>query len=64
MEVSRTLIAILILVLVFIAVAGVWTNLTKDTGTAPATSTAEGKLYVRIVKPVHDTGNIKLTIEK
>ena len=64
MEVSKTLIAILILVLVFIAVIGVWTNLTKDTGTAPATTSAEGKLYVKIVKPVHDTGNLRLTIEK
>jgi hypothetical protein len=64
MEVSKTLIAILILVLVFIAVIGVWTNLTKDTGTAPATASAEGKLYVRIVKPVQDAGNLKLVIEK
>lgn len=64
MEVSKTLIAILILVLVFVAVIGVWTNLTKDTGTAPTKATAEGKLYVRIVQPVHETGNIKLTIVK
>jgi hypothetical protein len=64
MEVSKTLIAILILVLVFIAVIGVWTNLTKDTGTAPSTASAEGKLYVRVVKPVQDTGNLKLVIEK
>jgi len=64
MEVSKTLIAILILVLVFIAVIGVWTNLTKDTGTAPAQATAMGKLYVKIVKPVQDAGNLKLVIEK
>jgi hypothetical protein len=64
MEVSKTLIAILILVLVFIAVIGVWTNLTNSTGTAKPTATAEGKLYVRVVAPVNDAGHLQLTIEK
>ena len=63
MKVSKTLITILILVLVIITVAGIWTNLTKDTGTA-AQSTAQGNLYVRIVQPVHDARHLQITIAK
>ena len=66
METSKTLIAILILALIVIAVAGIWTTVTKDTGSKVTVqkATAQGKLYVNVVKPVKDAGNIKLTIIK
>lgn len=66
MEASKTLIAILILALIVMAVAGIWTTLSQDSGSkvTKTSVTAQGRLYVNVVKPVRDTGNLELTIEK
>jgi len=66
MEASKTLLAILILVLVVVAVAGIWTTLTQDSGSKimRTSVTAQGRLYINVVKPVRGTGNLELTIKK